>query len=95
MSVEEAIETYQHLVKEVFAKPKVKLMPFGDGKFSASNLEKVLKEIIRSKLGDENTKMIVSNNNQTTCKMYGLPVLKAIILPCLLADLSVHAIASI
>ena len=73
MSVEEAIETYQHLVKEVFSKPKVtRFMPFGDGKFSASNLEKVLKEIIRSKLGDENTKMMVSNNNHTTCKMYGL-----------------------
>ena len=92
MSVDEAIETYQHLVKEVFAKPK--LMTSGNEKFSASNLEKVLKEIIKSKLGDENTKLMVSDNDQTTCKMYVLP-LNVIILPCLLADLSVHATVSI
>ena len=95
MSVEEAVEKYQYLVKEVFSKPKAKLMAFGDGKFSASNLEKVLKEIIRFKLGDENTKLMVSDNNQTTCKMYVLPNLNVIILPCLLADLSVHATTSI
>ncbi len=56
-----------HLVKEVFSKPKG--VTFGSGKFSSSRLENLLKDKIKSKLGDENTKMIDSDNSESTCKM--------------------------
>ena len=55
MSVEKAIMCYGTLARPVFANVK---QLGGDGRFKASKLEKVIKDIIKEQTGQENERMM-------------------------------------
>jgi len=64
MSVDEAIEYYGLLSQQVFSKVK----SFGDGKFMASKLEKVIKNIIRNVTQDADTRMMDLRPDNEVCR---------------------------
>lgn len=67
MSVDAAIERYGLLVERVFSQAK----PFGgDGKFSASKLEDVIKRIIEEHTGEADERMMDPQSEGTGCKTY-------------------------
>ena len=75
MTVDDAIEAYQQLAREVFSDPK---RTTGDGKFKATVLEKVFKGIVESKTGDAGTSLL---DDSVTCKVYvSLPFCSTLLL---------------
>ena len=62
MTVEEAIECYALLAVRVFSEIKV----IGEGRFKASNLEAVMKEIVTKHAGHADERMWVEDEAQ--CK---------------------------
>ena len=69
MSVAEAIECYGTLAERVFSTTK----RIGDGRFKASKLEEVIKEIVREKLGDPDARMLDARPESDGCKTYVVP----------------------
>ena len=67
MSVSDAIRCYDSFSEKVFSKGKKVV---GDGKFKASILEDVIKEIVEEKTGDTDTRMMDSRPEQESCKTY-------------------------
>ena len=67
MSVSDAIRCYDSFAEKVFSKGKKYV---GDGKFKASTLEDVMKEIVKEKAGDSNTRMMDTRLEQEICKTY-------------------------
>lgn len=65
MSVDEAIDAYRKLAAKVFSETKSR---FQEGKFKASNLESVVREIVQQRTGNSEEKMIVSD--ATVSKWY-------------------------
>ena len=70
MSVAEAIERYRTLTERVFSSTK---LISGDGKFKASKLEEVIKEIVKEKLGHPDALMLDSRPEGEVCKTYEIP----------------------
>jgi hypothetical protein len=69
MSVTEAIECYGTIVEQVFSDVK----PIArDGKFKASKLEKIFKEIVKERTGKEDMRMMDtgSDGQGPGCKTY-------------------------
>ncbi len=64
MSVDEAIEVYPKISKEVISQPK---WTTGEGRFSATKLEQAIKEIIQIKLGDANAMLM--DDRVDACKV--------------------------
>ena len=62
MSVYEAIDCYNTLTKTVFKATQIS----GDGKFQHKVLEKVIKDIVKDRLGNEDERMIDTRYN--ACK---------------------------
>jgi hypothetical protein len=78
MSVDEAIEHYGIISREVFSHPN--LMPIGGGsKFSAARLEKAIKKVVREKTGKADELLINTQSEGQSegrvCKTYvqGVP----------------------
>ena len=70
MSVVEAIRWYGTLAGRVFSSTK---LIGGDGKFRASKLEAVIKEIVKEKLGHPDALMLDPRLEGEVCKTYALP----------------------
>jgi hypothetical protein len=60
MSIDDSINFYNTLVQRVFSKQK------GDGRFYATSLENVLKELVKAKTGNPDTSML--DSHISTCK---------------------------
>jgi hypothetical protein len=69
MSVSEAIGHYGTLTHRVFSATK---LIGGDGKFSASKLEEVIKEIVQEKTGDPDAVMMDPRPEGRICRTYAL-----------------------
>jgi hypothetical protein len=69
MSVTEAITCYGDLAQRVFSDEK---LTGRDGKFKASRLEEVLKEIIEEKTGQIDERMMDRRRDGKVCKTYSL-----------------------
>jgi hypothetical protein len=70
MSVTEAIEHYGTLAHTVFSDAK----PFrGDGKFKATKLQDVIKEIVEAKTGQADEPMMDPRPDTEACKTYAIP----------------------
>src|SRR5579859_3024979 len=67
MSVTEAIGCYGTLAERVFSSTK---LIRGEGKFRASKLEEVVKEIVAEKLGDPDACMLETRPEGDACKTY-------------------------
>ena len=65
MSVENAITCYGTLAGLVFSSVTE---TGGDGRFNASNLEKVIKEVVKEQTGQENERMMGSPSHGKGCK---------------------------
>ena len=65
MSVDMAIHCYGHLTGEVFSVHK---QTGRDGKFKASRLEKVIKDIVKTKTGQEDECMLGTPPDGSGCK---------------------------
>ena len=65
MSVDKAIRCYGILTGTVFSDVK---QPWGDGRFKASQLEKVLKEIVKEQTGQESERMMETPPQDSGCK---------------------------
>ena len=65
MSVKNAIACYETLVGPVFSSVT---QIGGDGRFDASNLEKVIKEIVKEQTGQENERMMGTPPHGKGCK---------------------------
>lgn len=75
MTVEDAIEAYQQLAGKVFSDVK---RTTSDGKFKATELEKAFKGIVKSRTGDEGTRLL---DDSMTCKVYvSLPFCSTLLL---------------
>ena len=70
MSADEAIEHYGTLAQRVFSDAK---LIGGDGKFKASKLEDVLKEIIEKKTGQADERMMDPRPEGEVCKTCVIP----------------------
>jgi hypothetical protein len=70
MSVTEAIEHYGTLAQRVFSDAK---LIGGDGKFKASKLEEVIKEIVEAKTGRADELMMDPRPEGEACKTYAFP----------------------
>ena len=70
MSVPEAIQHYGTLAQRVFSNAK---LVGGDGKFKASKLEEVIKEIVQAKTGDPDALMMDPRPEGEVCRTYALP----------------------
>jgi hypothetical protein len=67
MSVTEAIAYYGTISERVFSDVK----PFGrDGKFKASKLEQVIKEIVKERTEREDERMVDTRSEDEGCKTY-------------------------
>ena len=73
MSVDEAIEYYRAISREVFAHPNVR---FGGGgpRFSASRLEKAIRRVVKERTGNEDELLINTQSEGQECKTYVLGV---------------------
>ena len=69
MSVENAIRCYGTLSGTVFSDVK---QPWGDGRFKASQLEKVIKEIVKEQTGQENERMMGTSPHDRGCKTWAV-----------------------
>jgi len=69
MSVSEAIGHYGTLAQRVFSDTK----HGGEGKFRASKLEEVIKEIVQAKTGDPDAVMMDPRPEGGVCRTYALP----------------------
>ncbi|OBT54871.1 hypothetical protein VE04_04686 [Pseudogymnoascus sp. 24MN13] len=67
LSVPEAIDTYRALAQQVFSEKKA---PGKDGTFKASNLEKAIKETIKSKLGKDHADDKMFMTGTMSCKTF-------------------------
>lgn len=67
MSVEDAIKCYDSFAKRVFSGGKKTI---GDGKFKASVLEEVIKEIVNAETGDADTRMMETSSDEQACRTY-------------------------
>ena len=67
MSVTEAIQRYGTLSRQVFSDTK---LIAGDGKFRASKLEEVIKEIVKQKTGQADELMMDTQLAGEACKTY-------------------------
>ena len=65
MSVEQAVRCYGTLAGIVFSDVK---QTWGDGRFKASQLEKVIKEIVKEQTGHENERMMGTPPHDKGCK---------------------------
>ena len=66
MTVDDAIKAYQQLAGKVFSDVK---RTTSDGKFKATELEKAIKEIVKSNTENEDSETRLLDDN-TTCKVY-------------------------
>ena len=64
MTVDEAIQHYGLLSEQVFSKVK----STGDGKFMASTLEKIIKNIVRDVTQDAETRMLDLRSDDEVCR---------------------------
>ena len=64
MSVDQAISRYGDLTKDVFSDTQTG----GDGKFKASKLEKVIKDIVKAATGQEGERMLGTPPDAKGCK---------------------------
>ena len=64
MSVDKAIRFYGNLTGDVFSHKQTGR----DGKFQASRLEKVIKDIVKAETGKENERMLDTAPNCKGCK---------------------------
>jgi len=67
MSAPDAITYYDSLAKHVFSDGK-KNLSLGDGKFKATVLEGVLKEIAKAKTDDADSRMMDTRSDQEVSK---------------------------
>ena len=65
MSVKRTIKSYGSLAETVFSDVK---QTGGEGRFKASKLEKVIKEIVKEQTDKENDRMIETPPNGRGCK---------------------------
>jgi hypothetical protein len=65
MPIAEAIGCYGTLAERVFSSTK---LTRGEGKFRASKLEEVVKEIVGEKLGDPDVRMLDTRPEGDACK---------------------------
>jgi hypothetical protein len=70
MSLSEAIDHYGTLTKRVFSNAKV---VGRDGKFKASKLEEVIKEIVQARTGNADARMMDPRPEGEVCRTYALP----------------------
>jgi hypothetical protein len=68
MSVPEAIEHYGMLALKVFSNTKMG----GHGRFKASKMEQVIKEIVQAKTGDPEALMMDPRQEDEVCRTYAL-----------------------
>jgi len=66
MSVDDAINHYDSFAKTVFSEGKKTV---GEGNFKASVLEDVIKNIVKTKTGDADTRMLETSSD-AVCKTY-------------------------
>ncbi|KAJ7109046.1 acyl transferase/acyl hydrolase/lysophospholipase [Mycena crocata] len=66
MSIEQAIECYDALSREVFRRSKF----LGDGKYSATTLETVIKKIVKERTGDSETSLLDDGALGGQCKIF-------------------------
>ena len=66
MSIDDAIDCYCNLSKEVFSAKQIG----GDGKFKASKLEEVLKRVIELQTGNADERMMDTRSDGRVCKTY-------------------------
>jgi hypothetical protein len=66
MSVDDAINHYDSFAKTVFSEGKKTV---GEGNFKASVLEDVIKNIVKTKTGDADTRMMETSSD-AVCKTY-------------------------
>ena len=66
MSMDDAIECYVNLSKEVFSAKQIGR----DGKFKASKLEEVLKRVIKQHTGNADEQMMDKRSDGQVCKTY-------------------------
>ncbi|KAJ7109063.1 acyl transferase/acyl hydrolase/lysophospholipase, partial [Mycena crocata] len=66
MSVEQAIECYDALSGEIFRKSK----RIGDGKYSATTLEKMIKNIVEDRAGDSETPLLDDGALGGKCRVF-------------------------
>ena len=69
MSVEQAITCYGTLAGLVFSNMK---QSWGDGRFKASQLEKVIKEIVKEQTGQEDERMMGMPPHNRGCKTWAV-----------------------
>jgi hypothetical protein len=67
MSIDDAIKYYDSLTKRVFSEGKKTM---GDGKFKATALEDVIKEIVKARTGDADSHMMDMGSEGQVCKTY-------------------------
>ncbi|KZS94755.1 FabD/lysophospholipase-like protein [Sistotremastrum niveocremeum HHB9708] len=81
MSVQEAITVYGKFAEDVFSDVK----HFGEGKFRAHTLEKIVKDVVKKKTGDSDEKMIGD------VKMGTRTLIKTVRFVCTMAALNMNA----
>ena len=69
MSVQKAVACYGTLATPVFSNVK---QIGGDGRFKASNLEEVIKAIVKEQTGQENEHMMGTPPHGKGCKTYAV-----------------------
>lgn len=65
LTTSEAISAYSVLAKEIFSK---KNLPWKDGTFKASNLEKAIKDVLEEKLGKGHSNEMMYDTREAICK---------------------------
>jgi hypothetical protein len=76
LSVSDTIEYYDSLAEKVFSNGKKVV---GDGHFKGSILENVVKEIVKAKTADADSRMMETDSDGKVCKTY-VDVLAVIVL---------------
>ena len=74
MSVDEAIEYYCLLAEQVFSTVKIT----GEGRFKASELEKVIKKIVWVATQDTEARMLDPRTENEACRTYVLTLILSI-----------------
>ena len=64
MSVDDAIQCYDDLSKKVFSDKKM----LGDGKYKATTLENVIKDIVKEKIEDPEAPLFDDGSRGRVCK---------------------------
>jgi hypothetical protein len=67
MSIDDALKYYDILTKKVFSEGKKVI---GNGKFKATALEHVIKDIVKTMTGDANSPMMDTLSDGDACKTY-------------------------